>query len=397
MEQKMKKKRRKSETNLNGFETAAVYRQDLGSKGIKNHHAGTTMSRCSGSDSSCRPSTNDFDIQLTKAEKRKRKERENRFSCNSTSSASSTNKTSCLLNQSLSSSRVSSAIAEEPFTLSSLVGRNQSIEKSYLRLTDFPNPQDVRPLNILVKSLAHIKQHYIQTEDFEYANDQLKSVRQDLTVQNIRNLFVLDVYETHARILLEHGDLDEFNKCQSMIQSLTSGRFELTEPLEIGRDGLTNATSHAFAINRGARSLHQSPEAADEFTAYSILYAIVRNSCLELRLFLMQATQFTNDANDPVSKPSCEHAINVLLAVAMSNYSSFFQLYQSAPHMSAYLMDFMLQRVRDAAMRRILVAYRPKVSVQQVQVWLGFHDIAETRLYLQHFGEASIDETRDSH
>ena len=81
-----------------------------------------------------------------------------------------------------------------------LVGTSTAIEKSYLRLTTAPKSCEVRPLIVLQKSLVHIKAHYVQHDDFEYANEQLKSIRQDITVQHLRNEFVLNVYETHARI-----------------------------------------------------------------------------------------------------------------------------------------------------------------------------------------------------
>ena len=75
---------------------------------------------------------------------------------------------------------------------SALVGRSANLEKPYLRLTTFADPNNVRPLPVLVKALAHIKSRYLAEEDFEWANEQLKSLRQDLTVQRIRNSFVLE-------------------------------------------------------------------------------------------------------------------------------------------------------------------------------------------------------------
>lgn len=71
------------------------------------------------------------------------------------------------------------------------VGLSTALEKPYLRLTTFPDPKLVRPLPILVKALAYIKNKYIQEEDFEWTNEQLKSVRQDLTVQGIHGPFCL--------------------------------------------------------------------------------------------------------------------------------------------------------------------------------------------------------------
>ncbi|KAF9590885.1 hypothetical protein IFM89_000141 [Coptis chinensis] len=88
-------------------------------------------------------------------------------------------------------------------------GTCQEIEKRYLRLTSAPDPATVRPEEVLEKALLMVLS---SPKNYLYKCDQLKSVRQDLTVQRIRNELTVRVYETHARLALEAGDLPEYNQ-----------------------------------------------------------------------------------------------------------------------------------------------------------------------------------------
>lgn len=108
--------------------------------------------------------------------------------------------------------RTSSSLSDD-VNNTPLVGRCQVLEKKFFRLTAAPNPDHVRPLYVLEKTLELLKKKWRTEQNYSYICDQFKSLRQDLTVQHIKNDFTVLVYEIHARIALEKVSYSSLVAC----------------------------------------------------------------------------------------------------------------------------------------------------------------------------------------
>ncbi|XP_010669752.2 SAC3 family protein A isoform X2 [Beta vulgaris subsp. vulgaris] len=225
-------------------------------------------------------------------------------------------------------------------------GTCQEIEKRYLRLTSAPDPSTVRPEEVLEKALDMVQN---SQKNYLYKCDQLKSIRQDLTVQRIRNELTVKVYETHARLALEFGDLPEFNQSQSQLKSLYG-------------EGIA-----------GCRM---------EFSAYNLLsVSLLSNNRRDL-LSLM--SRLSDEAK---KHEAVKHALSVRSAVTSGNYVLFFRLYKSAPNLNTCLMDLCVEKMRFEAVKCMSRTFRPTIPVSYVAQVLGFSSTSE--------GEASDEKDVD--
>ncbi|KAI5281061.1 hypothetical protein KEM54_003410 [Ascosphaera aggregata] len=238
-----------------------------------------------------------------------------------------------------------------------IVGRCQTLEKNYFRLTSAPNPDVVRPLPVLEKTLELLKKKWRTENNYTYVCDQLKSLRQDLTVQHIRTEFTTTVYEIHARIALEKGDLGEYNQCQTQLRALYK------------------------------RGLGGHPM---EFLAYRILYFIYTRNWTAINDTLA-------DLSDDVKKnPAVRHALEVRSALARGNYHRFFMLYLDTPNMGAYLMDMFVDRERLTALSCLCRGYKPDIPIRFITEELGFEsDEQSARFILNHAPETLLQERED--
>ncbi|KAK6145309.1 hypothetical protein DH2020_022129 [Rehmannia glutinosa] len=200
-------------------------------------------------------------------------------------------------------------------------GTCQEIEKRYLRLTSAPDPATVRPEEVLEKALLMVQN---SQKNYLYKCDQLKSIRQDLTVQHIRNELTVKVYETHARLAIEVGDLPEYNQGPPVSNVQEAGR-------------------------------------SDGVGAWG------DSSTVDIRL-----------SADAKKDKAVKHALSVRSAVTSGNYVMFFRLYKTAPNLNTLLMDLYVEKMRYAAVKCMLRSYRPTVPVSYLSQILGFTNALPT-------------------
>jgi hypothetical protein len=228
-------------------------------------------------------------------------------------------------------------LTDEDYEQMTVKGTSNKLEKEYLRLTAPPRAELVRPQAILKEHMLNLKAERERTDRREYNwfCSQLKAVRQDCRVQRVVNAFTVDVYETHARIALLEGDLNEYNQCQTQLKEL----------YEFLKDDEGAVTNH------------------NEFVAYRLLYYVLLGCNQKYEggssdLFQLMLSLSPEQKQDPAVR----HALKVRESVADWDYHLFFGLYKKSPNLGVHLMDRIVPHMRHTAMQIICRAYRPAVE-----------------------------------
>jgi hypothetical protein len=232
-----------------------------------------------------------------------------------------------------------------------VVGTCDRMEKRYLRLTSAPDPALVRPEPILSRWLNELEGIWSRRErEWKYVEDQMRAIRQDLTVQNIRGPFTVRVYTLNARWALESGDLGQFNQCQTQIKMLH-------ESCQVG-----------------------GSDSKAEFQCYRLLYYFYQNLKMDEQVFIKQIL------GDLPVHPFVRFALEVRQAAINGNHSRYFSLTQregeGIPSHAKFLFRAFELRQRVSALIVLMKAMVVQLSVEWVSSVLAFKSVEECRGFL---------------
>ncbi|WPK25133.1 hypothetical protein PUMCH_002436 [Australozyma saopauloensis] len=247
-------------------------------------------------------------------------------------------------------------------------GTLEALEKRYLRLTSAPDPSTVRPQSVLELSLKFVVDNYRNSnKQYNYINDQLKAIRQDLTVQHIKNTFAIKVYEVHGRIAIENSDLGEFNQCLSQLRNLYNSSKE--------------------------EELYMQTY---EFQCYSVLYFLItgNNAGINSIHIELLARDAATDVNRLAKKyqrhRECLYkVIGFQQLLIEGNYHKFFQEFRyfltaNIPCAVLLIQNFILTKERLIAMNTMSKAYK-KLPREYILLELAFEDVAQYTEFCKNF------------
>lgn len=244
----------------------------------------------------------------------------------------------------------------------SVVGQCQKLEKRYLRLTAAPDPMLVRPEPVLKAWLMELTKMWVNRDkEWKYIEDQLRAIRQDLTVQNIRGPFPTEVYETNARWALESGDVGQFNQCQTQLRTIH-------EQVDLGK-----ASSGQVDV-------------VAEFVSYRLLYYYFQNLRVDEQQFLSQIL-----ADDVLKHHKyVGFALAIRRHATCGNWAEYFELAKHASTQSSTHMEFLLQvfheRQRVHALIVLCKAFVTQISTAWLAQILGFDSTSTCVTFLKSHG-----------
>ena len=265
-----------------------------------------------------------------------------------------------------------------------IVGTSTSLEKSYFRLTSPPSPSVVRPPPILSAALERLLSlHAAGERNYAYLCDQMKAIRQDLTVQGVNGEVAVRVYEEHAKMAIEVGDMSEYNQCQTQLMVLYAEK-----PSRKRGESTNDTVTDVVLVEEKEMSARGDSESSvwvneTEFLMYRLCYYLLVNNQPAIASYLRSLTPHQR------TLPAIRHVLDLRSAVACDDFHTFLSRYNATPYMGATLLHHLCPRLRWLGVQVLVRGYKPtRVEVDVFTRALSFTDVKQSVHFLASCGAA---------
>jgi hypothetical protein len=257
-----------------------------------------------------------------------------------------------------------------------LVGTSQTVAKGFVRPSSAPLLSAIRPEAVLRRAFAMCLAK--SRDDIEFTADQIKSIRQDLTVQQLESAFSAAVYEFHTRVAVLAGHLAEIGQCLTHVRSLHAK----------GILGPPRAEFEAVCTNAYLLPPAACPDVSVEFAGYRILYSGLMGKHDDDVANEIARLEATHNAQ-VWQHPFISHAIN---AVTNKHNAVVFRKMVSAAPTPLYgrLMSLFLPKLRLEWIRTLVSGFVDFVSEEALVEYLGLESGEEAQGLLEPVVGASM-------
>lgn len=245
-----------------------------------------------------------------------------------------------------------------PTTPTDIQGRSVALEKMYTRPATAPCMDDVRSETILQKAFDKV----LQSDNLEYIADQLKAIRQDLTIQRIETALTAAVFETYTRLAVKLHQIEQIGQCLNAVRSLHKGNVF----------GKAITTQHNFLLpsNCGVQI---------EFVVFRILYTGLATKHEDAVAWELQG----------LPKEQWEHHLvkfAIKVVGAKFNPSLFTELLRNASSFGCVIANFLhifIPRLRLDWMRTIVESHRDSITEDRLAILFGLRSVSQVKPLMQ--------------
>lgn len=236
------------------------------------------------------------------------------------------------------------------------------------------DPSDLRPSHILLRTVTYLVKYILPRTDvpwnvvYDFVNDRIQSVRQDMTLQVIEDRNAIQILEKSVRFYL----VSYWELCTEPLSNFDP--FLNNKELLVSLKRLLKMYDNVVVTHSDVRKGH------DEFLA---MYCLINLGCNETLHYVVSTSNGMDDCSNS------KQAIKLSLAYMNGDFLRQFRMMRKLPIGLMLCIFQHVARLRHQALLVMCAAYSSKLCRFPLDVlskWLNFCNTEETKSCCQHYG-----------